>query len=291
MRLSNEQRLQRARTFDEIADLYDQGRREPPGWLFDTLFAESHINERTAHVLEIGCGTGKSTLPLARRGAKVLALEMGANLARIAQQHLAVFPSVEVRCTRFEDWKPLPQFDIVLAITAWHWLDPAVRYQCAAAALKPRGILAFTETAHVYPPGFDPFFEQIQDSYEAIGVGRLPWPPPPLEMIPDSRTDIEQSGLFDDVRVIRRVWTEEFTADEHVALMRTASDHRLMEPMKREWLFSEMKRLIGACPGGRVVKHNLTLLHLASRLNLPVAHNPKVGIAHGTADTLVDQRV
>jgi len=275
MRLANEQRLQRARTFDEIADLYDQGRRAPPEWVFDTLFAESQINERTAQVLEIGCGSGKSTLPIARRGARVLALEMGANLVRIARQHLAGFPGVEVRCTRFEDWKPLPQFDLVLAITAWHWLDPAVRFQRAAAALKPRGILAFTETAHVFPPGFDPFFEQIQDSYEAIGVGRLPWPPPPPETISDSRAEIEQSGLFDDVRIIRRVWTEEFTADEHVALMRTASDHRLMEPARREWLFSEMKRLIEARPAGRVVKHNLTLLHLARRLPLQVSMSAK----------------
>jgi len=265
MQLSVEERLQRAQTFDEIADLYDQGRREPPEWLYDDLLAESQLDPRTAQVLEIGCGTGKSTLPLARRGARVLALEMGPNLAHMAQQHLAAFPAVEVRCTRFEDWEPLAQFDLVLAITAWHWLDPAVAFERAAAALKPRGILAFTETEHVFPLGFDPFFEQIQDSYEAIGVGRLPWPPPPPQTIPDSRAKIEQSGTFDDIRVIRRVWTEEFTADEHVALMRTASDHRLLEPAPREWLFSEMKRLIEARPGGRVVKHNLTLLHLARR--------------------------
>lgn len=265
MQLSAEERLQRARTFDEIADLYDKGRREPPEWLYDDLFAESQLDPRTAQVLEIGCGTGKSTLPLARRGARVLALEMGENLARMAQQHLAAFPGVEVRRTRFEDWTPVAQFDLALAITAWHWIDPAVRFERAAAALKPRGTLAFTETEHVFPPGFDPFFEQIQDAYEAIGVGRLSWPPPPLDAIPDSRAAIEQSGLFEDVHVIRRVWTEEFTADEHVALMRTASDHRLMEPPGREWLFSEMKRLIEARPGCRVVKHNLTLLHLARR--------------------------
>jgi len=217
-------------------------------------------------VLEIGCGTGKSTLPLARRGARVLALEMGANLARIAQQHLAGFPDVEVCCTRFEDWELLPQFDLVVAITAWHWLDPAVRLERAAAALKPGGILAFTQTEHVFPPGFDPFFEQIQDSYEVIGVARLPFPPPPPDLIPDSRAEIEHCRLFDQVRVIRRIWTEEFSADEHVALMRTASDHRLLEPENREWLFSEMRRLIEERPGGRVVKHNLTMLHLARRV-------------------------
>ena len=88
MELSEEARLQRAQTFDQIADLYDRGRREPPGWLYDTVFAESRLDTASARVLEIGCGTGKSTVPMARRGARILALEMGANLASLAQRDL-----------------------------------------------------------------------------------------------------------------------------------------------------------------------------------------------------------
>ena len=66
--------------------------------------------------------------------------------------------------------------------------------------------------------------------------------------------------------MIRRLWSEEFTAEQHVALMRTASEHLLLEADKREWLFGEMLRRIEARPGGRVRKHNLTLLHLARRV-------------------------
>jgi hypothetical protein len=36
--MDDEIRLQRARTFDEIAELYDHGRRECPVQLFDDLF-------------------------------------------------------------------------------------------------------------------------------------------------------------------------------------------------------------------------------------------------------------
>jgi SAM-dependent methyltransferase len=270
MELSEEARLQRARTFDQIADLYDQGRREPPGWLYDTVFAESRLDTAAARVLEIGCGTGKSTVPMARRGASILALEMGANLARLAQHHLASFPKAEVLCTRFEDWRPTERFDLVLAITAWHWLDPAVRYGHAAAALRPGGTLAFTVTEHAYPRGYDSFFEEIQECYRAVGMGSIAWPPPQPDAVADSRAEIEQSGCFEDVRVIRRLWAEEFTAEEHVALMRTASDHRLLEAEKREWLFEEMRRRIERRPGGRVRKDNLTLVHLARRLpNFP----------------------
>jgi hypothetical protein len=55
------------------------------------------------------------------------------------------------------------------------------------------------------------------------------------------------------------------TADEYVAMMSTASDHRLMLPEKREQLFAEMRRLIHARPGGRIRKHNLTNLHVAQK--------------------------
>ena len=266
MQLSTERRLLRARTFDEIAELYDQGRREPPEWLYDTLLHEAHIDASNAHLLEVGCGTGKSTLPIARRGMKLLALEMGPNLARLAEHNLAGFPKVQVVCCRFEDWTPTPQFDLVLSINAWHWLDPALRCRHAAAALKPGGVLAFTTGEQAFPPGYDSFFEEIQDCYEAIGAGSLPWPAPAPEAFEDSRAEIAESGCFEDVRVVRRVWSEEFTAEEHVTLMATASDHRLMEPEKREWLFEQMRRRIRARPGGRIRKHNLTLLHLARRV-------------------------
>lgn len=266
MELTTERRWQRARTFDQIAELYDRGRREPPAWLYDTLFAEARLDASTAPILEVGCGTGKSTLPMARRGAKILALEMGANLAHLAQWHLAQFPHVEVRCIRFEDWQPSPEFALVVAITAWHWLDPEMRYRQAAAALRPGGLLAFTSTEHVFPPGYDPFFEEIQECYAAVGMDLLPFPRPVPETIGDARDEIERSGWFGDVRVVRRLWTEEFTAAEHVAMMRTASDHRLLDEEKRKWLFDAMRRRIEARPGGRVVKHNLTLLHLARAL-------------------------
>lgn len=48
--------------------------------------------------------------------------------------------------------------------------------------------------------------------------------------------------------------------------MRTASDHRLLEADKREWLFGEMLHRIAARPNGRVRKDNLMLLHLARRV-------------------------
>lgn len=263
-------RLARARTFDEVAELYDRARPECRDEILQDLFVQSGIKPLEATVLEIGCGTGQATLPLARRGCRVLGVEMGENLARIAVRNLAGFPRVRIAHAQFEHWDPKGEsFDLVFAANSWHWLDPAVRYAKAAALLRPAGLLAFTSWNHAFPPDFDPFFTEIQTCYEAIGEDPIKWPPPTPEQVPDLREETERSGYFDHIRTRRHMWIEEFSADQYINLMRTASNHRLFEPNKREWLFDQMRGLIKTRPGGRILKHNLIILHFARRTSTP----------------------
>ena len=62
-------------------------------------------------------------------------------------------------------------YDLVYAATAWHWVDPEVRYQRAHEVLRPGGHLAFWRADHVFPVGGDPFFAEIQEVYDEIGEG------------------------------------------------------------------------------------------------------------------------
>ena len=264
--MDERERLRRARTFDEVAELYDSARPYYRDEVFDDLFRLSRIAPPRARILEIGSGTGRATEPLARRGCEIVGVELGANLARIAAGKLAPFPRVTIVNANFESWvDPSARlFDIAFAATSWHWIDPALRYRKAAQMLGPGGTLAFTTGIHAFPHDVDPFFFEIHDAYEAVG---LPWPgtwpPPPPDQIPDARAEIEASGLFEDVRTARYLWTDEYDADSHVALMQTASDHRILDEEKRDWLFGEMRRLIAARPAGRITKHQLTILHVA----------------------------
>jgi SAM-dependent methyltransferase len=264
--MDDERRSARARTFDEIAELYDRVRGSYPEELFDDLFTLAEIAPADAEVLEIGCGTGQATLPLARSGCRIVCVEMGANLAHIARHKLTHFPRVSVETASFEDWDPRgATFNMVFAATSWHWVDPQVRYAKAASVLRPGGVLAFTTGSHAFPPGYDPFFMEIQHAYKTIGEDKIEWPPPTPDKIADARDEIAGSGMFEDARIARFLWTSEFNADEYVEMMSTASDHRLMDHAKRQWLFSEMRRLINARPGGRVRRHWLTILHVARR--------------------------
>ena len=113
--MTEEQRERRRATFDEAAELYDRARPRYPPALFDDLADLTGIGPGS-RILEIGPGTGQATLPLAERGCRVVAVELGADLAAVARRNLARFPTVEVVTAAFEDW-PLPSepFDLVLA--------------------------------------------------------------------------------------------------------------------------------------------------------------------------------
>jgi SAM-dependent methyltransferase len=105
-----------------VASLYDEVRPGYPERLFDDLASLSGT-EPGARALEIGCGTGQATLPLARRGYRILCVELGANLAAVARTKLADYPNARVLACSFEEW-PLKEgtFDLVVSATAFHWL-------------------------------------------------------------------------------------------------------------------------------------------------------------------------
>jgi SAM-dependent methyltransferase len=253
------------RTFDAAADLYDAARPSYPEELFDDLVALAGL-EPGSRLLEIGCATGKATQPLLERGFFVVCVELGAKLAERARRNLDGLP-VQIHVAPFEAWEGEPEsFDLVYAATAWHWVDSAVRYRKSHELLRRGGHLAFWSAHHAFPAGFDPFFAEIQDVYDAIGESyEGEWPPPRPEHVPDDAPEIEESGLFEAVAVRRYVWERRYTAEEYIALLDTFSGHIAMEPEKREHLYGEIRRRIGQRRDRRVRRHWYAILHVARR--------------------------
>jgi SAM-dependent methyltransferase len=254
------------RSFESAADRYDGARPSYPSELFDDLVDLARLQPR-AHLLEIGCGTGKATRPLLERGFSVVCVELGRDLAERANRSLAGLP-VEIHVAEFEDWEGEPgTFDLVFAATAWHWLDPAIRYRKAHRLLRPDGQLAFWSAGHGFPAGFDPFFKEIQEVYDAIGEGPgEDWPPPQPDWVADASAEIKASGLFERIQVRRYVWETLYTADEYIALLDTFSGHITMETAKRAHLYREIRRRIGRRSDPRVRRHWYAILHVSRRI-------------------------
>lgn len=254
------------RTFDSAAECYEAARPSYPEELFDHLVELARL-EPGARLLEIGCATGKATRALLERGYSVVCVELGAQLAEVARRNLAGL-LFEIHHAPFETWEGEAEaFDLVYAATAWHWVDPMIRYRKAYRLLRPGGHLAFWSAKHAFPAGFDPFFREIQAVYDAIGEGRKgEWPPPRPEQVPDQAAEIEASGLFEDINVRRYVWEKSYTAEEYIALLNTFSGHISMEPGKRDHLYREIRHQIARRPDRRVQRHWHAILHVARRM-------------------------
>jgi SAM-dependent methyltransferase len=160
-------------TFNTAAKLYLEARPDYPDELYAALIGLAELEPDRDALCEVGAGPGKATLPLARRGFRITCVELGAALAAEARRNLAGYPRVTVVNAGFESWRPEPpeRFALVFAATAWHWIDPWVRYRKAWELLRPGGHLAFWEATHVFPDGGDPFFRELQHVYDEINEG------------------------------------------------------------------------------------------------------------------------
>jgi SAM-dependent methyltransferase len=260
-------------TFDTVADSYHQVRPDYPAELFAVLVARAGLAP-AARLLEVGCGTGKATLPLAQLGFRITCLEPGPHLAAAARRNLAGY-DVEVVERAFEDWTPprAERFDLIFSATAWHWIDPAVGYQLAWRWLRPGGQLAIWSADHVFPAAGDPFFRELQPVYDEIHQGVPPGSGgffAPGEQ-PDERAVIEASGLF-DVTVIQHFdWELRYSAEDYIALIGTFSSHIDMTDWQRDRLYGEIRRRLAARPDGMVRRHWGAVLHLATRREQPDA--------------------
>jgi SAM-dependent methyltransferase len=127
------------RVFNEVPELYDRVRPAYPDELFADLTAITGLDRRSA-VLEVGCGTGQATRSLAGIGCAVTAVEPGAGMAALARRRLAAFGNVEIENAAFEDWDDRGRrFDVLVAASSWHWVDPAVGWPRAHDVLRPGG--------------------------------------------------------------------------------------------------------------------------------------------------------
>jgi SAM-dependent methyltransferase len=247
-----EERNRLRATFDRVAPLYDRARPCYPEALFDDVVSLSGVPPG-GRILEIGCGTGQATVPLARRGYRILCVELGENLAAAARRKLAVYPQVEVRTGAFENW-PIEEgaFDLAVSAEAFHWLDQAIAYRKIALALRPGGAIALFWNRHVQSDESEGFFEAAHEIYkreapELVEEEELNLPRP--DEVSGRSAEIDETGLFGEVTVIR--------------LLSTYSGHINLDSTARERLFRGIAELIDAEFGGRIIKGYLSVLYVA----------------------------
>ncbi len=248
-------------TFDAGAKQYDDARPVAPPEVFDDLVDLARL-ETGARLLEIGCGTGQATLPLAERGFSVLAVELGANLAEVARRKLGDFPQVEIVTSSFEDWDGGGElFDAVVSFNAFHWLDPDARFAKSSSVLRPGGSLGVFGSAFVVHDDADATWLALGEDHEAV-TGALD-PRRHVDDLRDRSDDFTAGGYFSNV--IRKTyrWNLTYDADQYVALLASMSTYRALQDDVREELFARFRQRIQA-GGGTVSPTRADVLYVAT---------------------------
>jgi SAM-dependent methyltransferase len=141
--------------WDDYAPFYDWenartlGRRDVPFWSRFARRSMADLATRRWRVLELGCGTGRVTFPVAREGIEIVGIDRSAEmLGRAAARKRRVRPKLDIRLVR-GDIRHLPfpnrSFDLVMAPygilqSLLRDRDLAATLDAVARVLEPGGI-------------------------------------------------------------------------------------------------------------------------------------------------------
>lgn len=227
----------RAESFGQDAASYDRLRPSYPDQLVQELLADGPTD-----VLDVGCGTGIAGALLAARGCRVLGVEPDERMAALARAKGLV-----VEVSAFETWDPQGRsFDLLTCGQAWHWIDPQTGLRRAAAALREGGRIALFWNFASPPPGLG---SELEDAYNrhapeivrhSVVLGNTEGR---LLTATAALGEIERFGV-PETHSWR--WRRNFSNAEWVEHVFTHSDHKGLEPARRDALAREVLRILDA---------------------------------------------
>ncbi|MBI5565311.1 MAG: methyltransferase domain-containing protein [Chloroflexi bacterium] len=254
--------LKDSRRFDEVADGYDAYRPAYPEKLIDALIAMTGIRP-DSKILEIGSGTGKATLMLARRGFAIRCIEPGQNLVAIAARKLKHFPRIEFETVAFEHWHTQPgEFALALSAQAFHWVPKEIGYAQAARALNPNGHLALFW--NMYPDPASAVFLELHQVYQERAPALADRSISCEDLIRERERDIEESGFFNNVKTSLFPWSARYDTRQYLGLLSTYSDHLRLSDEERTSLFDGIAEVIDR-HGGYLEKLYVAALYIAQK--------------------------
>lgn len=113
----------------------------------DRWFASLPVRGR---VLELGCGTGAWTVPLASRAESVVAVDAAPEMLQVAADRISAHGNVELIEADLFDWTPPGRFEVVFASFVYSHVPrqhEPVFWDLIATALTPGGLVAIIDAA------------------------------------------------------------------------------------------------------------------------------------------------
>lgn len=190
-----------------FVDRYDALRPRPPSELFDLLLSRLGVSAPEL-VVDLGAGTGISTIPWASRARRVVGVDVNPDMLSIA----ATAANVEYRHASADKTGLDGQCaDLVTCGQSFHWMEPGPTLTEVARLLRRGGLFAAYD--YDWPPEIEPDIDEaFLRLIELSGVD--PSRPEKAQHL----ARLRESGLFRDIEETQLVATD--TADaERIALL------------------------------------------------------------------------
>jgi SAM-dependent methyltransferase len=249
------------KVFDNVAvaALYDQVR---PGYgddVVDIIVRYAGLL-KDCRILEVGCGTGKITMPFAAMGFRVLALEPAPAMAALAAQKCESYSNVEIVPESFEEWKiQRGIFDLLVSAQAFHWIEPLAGCAKAAEALRTGGSLALVW--HQDGSKDSLFYKRTQPIYDSYFFGKKKNDPERSHIY---KKTLQRMDAFTEIAELLFPWEREYSANEYLQLLQTFSDYLSLSEASRMEFLRAISVVIEET-GGRVKRKNQTQVLLARK--------------------------
>lgn len=219
--------------FSGFAAEYEATRAVPPGLVPQILVALTQ-REKIELVVDLGCGTGRSSRLWADRAQRIIGIDPSADMLAQAAQSTPQ-PGITYR-QGFSHETGLPDHcaDIVACGESLHWMDPAGTARELARILRPGGV--FGSYWYRYPPttpywqidlAYREMMARIKELEPALGVADPVWRWPAGAQ----EQAIASSGAFRFVKEAFLHQEERGDADRFVRMM--AMIGPIMTPHKR----------------------------------------------------------
>lgn len=258
--------------FDQIADLYAEARAGYPEEVVDLLCERAQLSPGSS-ILELAPGAGQLTLPLARRGYPLHALELGPRLAALTGAALAGSPRASVEVADCETWEfaewraAQPElsapfeggFELAVCAQAFHWLNPVEVLPRVARALAPQGRIALLWTLDRSLE--TPFYKGTSPVYQRyrVGAGQSPL----SQRAALGEQALANSPEFGLVHSASHAWERTYSASEWLQQVRTFSSTLALAPDDRDDFLHDLELVLQQY--GTTTRRYETVLYLATR--------------------------
>jgi SAM-dependent methyltransferase len=220
----------RAESFGAASDDYDRYRPRYPEALIAELIPAPGLT-----TLDVGAGTGISSVQLMQAGATVLAVEPDPRMAGVAANK-----GVSAEIATFEDWQPAARtFDLVVFAQSFHWVQPRPALAKVRSILTAGGRLVLLSN-RIVPQS--PTWADMDDIYtDYLGEAR--------SSIVDATREAEVTALIEDggFTVDKRNVIEQvrYTTEDWLNLVFTYSNHLTLAASARDELRGRLADRIG----------------------------------------------